>query len=285
MTILQSPLKGQVAVVTGGSRGIGRVYAEVLATAGAKVGVFARSRAALNGAVSAIRDSGGEAVGVEVDVVDVNAVRTGFARVEETFGQLDLLVNNAGASGPIGPAWEVDAESWWQAVESHVRGTFLCTQAALRQMTPRGRGRIVNIVSNAGAHRWPTVSAYSVAKAAQIKFTENVAVEAQSTGVKLFALHPGLVTDVGMTRDALDHQAMAGTAQAKLVAWVVREQAQGRTVDAARGAACLLALASGRYDQLNGRYITVHDDLDHLAAQAETVEQSDSLVLRVKGIS
>ncbi len=124
-----------------------------------------------------------------------------------------------------------------------------------------------------------------MAKAAQIKFTENVAVEARSTGVKLFALHPGLVTDVGMTRDAIDRQVMDGSAQAKLVAWLLREQAEGRTVEASRSAACLLALASGRHDSLNGCYLTVHDDLDHLTAQAKAVEKKESLVHRRKEFS
>ncbi len=88
---------------------------------------MARSRTAINDAVSAILGRGGEAVGIEVDVVDAAAVTKGFAQLEDAFGPLDLLVNNAGIGGPVGPAWEVDAESWWQAVGSHVRSTFLCT--------------------------------------------------------------------------------------------------------------------------------------------------------------
>jgi NAD(P)-dependent dehydrogenase (short-subunit alcohol dehydrogenase family) len=108
-------------------------------------------------------------------VTDQQAVAGAVDALGRQLGSADLLVNNAGVSGPFGDAWEVDAGEWWRAVEINLRGAYLCSRAVLPAMAARGAGRIVNITSQAGVYRWPQVSAYSVSKAAVIKFTENLA--------------------------------------------------------------------------------------------------------------
>src|SRR5205823_4547626 len=192
-------LSGQVAIVTGGGRGLGRLLAETLATAGATVVVTARFDDQLAETVASIRQVGGEALALPADASDVGAVDTVVDEVERRFGRVDLLVNNAGLPGPIGPLWEVDPVAWWETFTVNVQGLFAFTRAVLPGMITRRRGRIVNIASNAGAFRWPLVSAYAVSKAAVIKFTENLAVETKDHGVKVFAVHPGLLP-IGMTQ-------------------------------------------------------------------------------------
>ena len=187
-----------MSVITGGGRGIGRVLARALADAGAAVGLIARSADELAQTVRLVTDADGTAAAACADVTDGHAVAEAIDALRRQLGPADLLVNNAGVSGPFGDVWQVDAGDWWRAVEINLRGAFLCSQAVLPGMTARGAGRIVNITSQAGVFRWPQVSAYSVSKAAVIKFTENLAAEAGRSGVRAFSVHPGL-TPIGLT--------------------------------------------------------------------------------------
>ena len=219
-------LDGTVSVITGGGRGIGRVLARALADAGAAVGLIARSADELAQTARLVTDADGTAAAACADVTDGHAVAEAIDALHRQLGPADLLVNNAGVSGPFGDVWQVDAGDWWRAVEINLRGAFLCSQAVLPGMTARGAGRIVNVTSQAGVFRWPQVSAYSVSKAAVIKFTENLAAEAGRSGVRAFSVHPGL-TPIGLTERALADAAPA-SAEARMYAWVRQELAAGR---------------------------------------------------------
>ena len=127
-------LSGKVAIVTGGGRGIGRVTAQRLASAGAKVAVAARSQDSLLETVEVIRQAGGQAIAIPVDVTNPVMVDDMVHRVEDAFGSADILVNNAGRFGPIGPMWEAEPEAWWGTMEANVRGAFLCARAVLPGM-------------------------------------------------------------------------------------------------------------------------------------------------------
>jgi NAD(P)-dependent dehydrogenase (short-subunit alcohol dehydrogenase family) len=133
--------------------------------------------------------------------------------------------------------------------------------------------------SDAGAYRWPLVSHYSVAKAAVIKLTENLAAETRRHGVAAFAIHPGLVR-MGLTELSLRSDAANGSPEASVQRWVRRQVEAGLDVPLERTCELVLRLASGEADELSGRYITVHDDLQELVAQAETIRRRDSHVLR-----
>ena len=124
------------------------------------------------------------------DVTDPDAIAAAVQQVSGQLGPIDVLVNNAGVTGPAGALWEVDPGDWWQTMEVNLRSVLTCTQLVLPSMIARRHGRIVNITSHASAYRWPLVSAYAVSKAAGIKLTENLAVELQGTGVTVFSAHP-----------------------------------------------------------------------------------------------
>ena len=258
-------LDGTVSVITGGGRGIGRVLARALADAGAAVGLIARSADELAQTVWLVTDADGTAAAACADVTDGHAVAEAIDALRRQLGPADLLVNNAGVSGPFGDVWQVDAGDWWRAVEINLRGAFLCSQAVLPCMTARGAGRIVNITSQAGVFRWPQVSAYSVSKAAVIKFTENLAAEAGRSGVRAFSVHPGL-TPIGLTERALADAAPAGSAEARMYAWVRQELAAGRGAEPALVARLVIRLATGDADRLSGCHLSVHDDLDAILA-------------------
>jgi NAD(P)-dependent dehydrogenase (short-subunit alcohol dehydrogenase family) len=269
-------------VVTGASRGIGRVIAQHLAGAGAAVALFARSAEGLEETRKTIEQAGGRAWTAALDVTDLGAVEDGMGRVRQELGAVDLLVNNAGVAGPTAPISEVDPDEWWRTIEINLRGYFLFQRAVLPEMLARQGGRIVNIASNAGVHRWPWKSAYSVSKAAGIKLVENLAVEVRREGIAVFAFHPGLVT-AGLTDQLFTGEIPApGSRDERIYAWFMKQIDAGEVSSADQVAEFVLALASGRYDALSGRYLTIDDDLEDLLARIDEVERSDLLMLRLR---
>jgi NAD(P)-dependent dehydrogenase (short-subunit alcohol dehydrogenase family) len=274
-------LTGRVALITGGGRGLGQVFAQALAQAGAAVAVAARSADQLQETVALIERQGGRALAVPLDVTDQAAVERAVETIERRLGPVDILVNNAGLWGPINPVWEVDPAQWWQTMAIHIQGSFLCARAVLPNMIARRSGWIINIVSHAGVHRWPTCSAYAVSKTAVIKFTENLAAETRRHGVAVFALHPGLAT-VGLTRLALDMEAPAASPAGRAAAWIRQQMAEGRAVPPERSAQLVVKLAAGQADRLSGCYLTVDDNLEMLVARADEIRQADLYTLGLR---
>jgi NAD(P)-dependent dehydrogenase (short-subunit alcohol dehydrogenase family) len=275
-------LSGQVAFVTGGSSGLGREVAVTLAAAGASVAVVARSRDELDYTAALVEDAGGRAAAAVADVGDRAAIERAVADAEAQLGPIDLLVNNAGISGPLSAFWESDPDEWWTAVEVNLHGTVACCRAVLSGMVARRTGRIVNVTSNAGVHRWPYLSAYATSKAAVVKLTENLAVETKKHGVKLFAIDPGMLR-VGMTADLLEREDIPPEHPAALVAaWFRHELERGREVPLAHAAELIAVLASGRADALSGCYLTVYDDLEALIEDAPAIRRNELHLLRVR---
>ena len=151
-------LSGQVAIVTGAGRGLGRAFASALAGAGAHVVITSRSERELAEVVEAIQQPGGTATAFAVDVTDRGAGDGLVARIEAQIGPIDLLINNAGVARALGAIAEVDPDDWWREVEINLRGPQLYMHAVLPAMIQRRRGRIINVASgaglNAGRRRW-----------------------------------------------------------------------------------------------------------------------------------
>jgi NAD(P)-dependent dehydrogenase (short-subunit alcohol dehydrogenase family) len=243
--------------------------------------VVARSADTLDETVALIDGVGGRAFAAIADVTDQAAVEHAFASIEQHFGPIDLLVNNAGTSGPVAPLWEADPEQWWAAIETNFRGTFLCCWAVLPGLVARKAGRIVNVTSNAGIYRWPYLSAYATSKAAVIKLTENLAVETKKHGVKLFSINPGMLR-AGMTESLLAAPVPPESPVGLVAAWFKQEMDAGREVPLERGAALITLVASGRADALSGRYFSVYDDLDELVGRAASIRRDDLYTLRLR---
>ena len=186
-------LVGQVALVTGGGRGIGRAIAHVLAKAGARVAVVARSADQVTETVAQITASGGQALAVTADVSDRQAVAAAVRTVEQQLGAVDLLINNAGISSPLGPLWEVDPDEWWRSMEINIRSIVLCSAAVLPTMIARRQGRIINVASGMGTVSTPNFSAYITSKTAVIRLSEVLASETKPYDIQVFAIDPGLV--------------------------------------------------------------------------------------------
>jgi 3-oxoacyl-[acyl-carrier protein] reductase len=245
-------LEGQVALVTGGGRGIGANIARELAAAGAHVTVTGRTPEEVE---AVAQEAGGRAlVG---DVSRREDVQRWFSEV----GVPDVLVNNAGIAPDEDAAWEIDVDEWWHVFEVNVLGVFLCCRAAIPKMLEGGRGRIVNVASGAAYLPGSKSTAYSASKAAVHRFSETLANQLEGRGVYVFSISPGLVR-TRMTEDFGDN-----------APWTPPELAPK----------LVLALASGQLDKLAGRYLHAeHDDVDDLAKRADKIVESDLNAIRLR---
>jgi len=185
-------LSGQIALVTGASRGIGRAIALALGRCGAKVACVARDSAKLAETVSAITAAGGQAEAVECDVTNGAAVQTLVETIAEKWGRLDILVNNAGITrDTLLP--RMSDEQWDEVLNTNLRGTFLFTRAVTRPMMQQRYGRIINISSVSGLIGNAGQANYSASKAAIIGFTRTVSKELASRKVTVNAIAPGFI--------------------------------------------------------------------------------------------
>lgn len=256
-----------LAVVTGASRGIGRALTERLASAGHLVAAIGRSAPDLDEVAGKTG-----AIPFVLDVSDPAGVDAVFTRILSELGVPDLLVNNAAISGGSSLTWEMPERAWWRVFEINVRGTYLCTRAVLPAMIARGSGRIVNLSS--GAATFPVgldndgqlTSAYMASKAAVNRFTEAVAGECFSAGVRVFSMSPGMIkTDMTaeVFTDIWDDEDT----------WTPIETPVDLIMD----------LDAGMLDALSGRYFRAAiDDWRSLAARADEVIELDTHALRLR---
>jgi NAD(P)-dependent dehydrogenase (short-subunit alcohol dehydrogenase family) len=273
-TPINSELAGQVAVVTGGGRGIGRAIAATLSAAGMTTAILARSASEIEETARTIEESGGQARPFVTDVTDAAAVRKAITEIERTFGSVSLLINNAAIPGPIGPFCETDAEQWWRTLDTNLRGVMLCSRAVLPGMIARRKGRIINI----GSSGLPIAyfSAYATSKAALVRFTETVAAEVKPHGVSMFAMGPGTV------RTSMAELSLRSSDGQKWLPWFKRIFDQGLDVPAERPSRLVLELASGRADSLSGRFLSIWDDLDSLLRNVKQIEERNLYSLRIQ---
>ena len=186
-------MAGKVAVVTGGSRGIGEAVAAAFAREGARLVVAARTEPELRRAAERLRGLGAEIRWVSADVSQAGDADRIVQTALRAFSQVDVLVNAAGVYGPIGPMWDVDASAWVQAIQVNLCGTFFCCRAVLPHMIERRQGKIVNFSGGGAASPLPRFTAYGVSKAAVVRLTETLAEEVKEFNIQVNAIAPGAV--------------------------------------------------------------------------------------------
>jgi NAD(P)-dependent dehydrogenase (short-subunit alcohol dehydrogenase family) len=193
--------------------------------------------------------TGARTIAVPADVTDRAAVEAGVARVEEEFGRIDLLVNNAGLmDGAEVPLWQADPSDWWGVVTSHILGGFLLVRAVVPGMVSRGRGRVISLGSGLGTRASDLYTAYSVGKTGLMRLTESLAEGLEGTGVHAFDMAPGVVrTDMSTSMSIHEHR----------TEWTPPEQV----------VALAASIAAGELDQWSGRLLHAgSDDLGSLRA-------------------
>lgn len=192
-------------IVTGAGRGIGRGIATVLARAGCRVGLVARTAPALEEAAAAIRADGGDACAMPVDLRDPPAVARGFAGLIETLGGVDALVNNAGLVIRKN-IFDLGDDEWRAMIDTNVSGVFHATRAVLPAMRAQGGGHLVNVSSISGRVPLPGGSAYAATKYAVTGFSQSLFHEVRDFGIKVTTIYPGSVDSASHRHDpAADH--------------------------------------------------------------------------------
>lgn len=186
-------LVGQVAIITGGGRGIGRAIALRLAQDGADVAIADVDTAAAESVAAEARALGRKAIACRVDVSKKSDVQTMVERVLSEFGHVDILVNNAGILGPAVPVAEIPEEEWDRTLAVHLKGAFLCCQAVIPHMIRQRYGKIVSMASVAGKEGNPNLAAYSVAKAGIICLTKSLAKEVATLGINVNCVSPTVI--------------------------------------------------------------------------------------------
>lgn len=272
-------LKGHVALVTGGGRGIGRTIAQTLASAGAAVGVLSRSADELSETVRLVQEGGGHAVAFPADVTDAQAIQSAIRGIEQSLGPINLVVNNAGTPKPLAPFAESDINEWWRGMEVNLLGPAICSRYVLPGMISRRSGRIINISSGAGAMAMTHFSSYVCSKTALVRFTECLALENKSHGIAVFVIAPGTV------RTVMSEYSLNSAEGQKWLPWFKRLFDEGFTVPPERPADLVLELATGRADALSGRFISIYDDLEQLIANAADLEQKNLHALKVERLA
>jgi 3-oxoacyl-[acyl-carrier protein] reductase len=258
-------LGGQVALVTGGGRGIGAAVARGLAAAGMAVGVIGRDRAALDAVVASLHALGGPATAAVADVIDPVALATAVDTVEAELGPLDLAVANAGASepAPVAP-WLADSDQWWHVLEVNVRGVLNTARAVLPGMVARGSGRLLVVGSGSGQYRLGDYSAYGVSKAAASRLADELAAWLTETGVTVLEASPGAVR-LGMATRMWPAERVAGFGPVEPFVELA------------------VAFAAGRLDPLHGRFVHAQRDrLDEVIAAADRIQTADARALRLR---
>lgn len=189
----QQPLAGQVAIITGGGRGIGRAIAIAYAEAGAIVCVTARTASEIDKVATDITEAGGRAFAITCDVSDRASVESMIEQAISEFGRLDILMNNAGGGLERTLVGEDDPDVWQQVVEINLLGTYFCTRAALPHLKADGGGKIINVGSGMGHQPRAKNTSYNVSKAGVWMLTRCLALELWEAGVTVNELIPGPV--------------------------------------------------------------------------------------------
>lgn len=276
-------LKDRTAIVSGAGRGIGKAIALAFAREGANLVVASRTEGEIDETAATIEAMGGNAIAIVADV----SVPTGVDRIAATalqeFGTIDVLVNNAGVQGPIGPLADLSREEWLASVAINLGGTFLCTRAVLPIMIHRRQGKIINLSGGGATAGRPYFTAYAAAKAAVVRFTESVAQEVASHNIDVNAVAPGAVS-TRMTDEILSAGLAAG---AKALGEARRvKQSGGTPLDTVTELAVFLASTGS--NGLSGRLISaVWDDWhDMTATRIDEIVGTDLYTLRrVDGVS
>lgn len=251
-------LSGQVAVITGGGRGIGRAIALKFAGEGAAVVLAARTKSEIESVAKEIVDSGARAAAIPTDVADEKQCEHLIRSSEAQFGRVDILVNNAGEYGPVKPVQEIFPAEWDRVIAVHLRGAYLLTRLALPGMYARRSGVILNISSLSAKSAFSWGSPYAAAKAGMLGLTRVVAAEAARKGVRVNAICPGPVTETKMSKDL--GQTLAdrlGVSTEEQLEGFLNTVLQGRGQTANEIADAALFLCSGHSSAITGQSLNV----------------------------
>lgn len=243
-------LEDKVAVVTGGGRGIGQAIATVLAAKGADVAIWDLNKEGADSTVNTIRENGGTAIALEVDIADRDSITKAANRTRTHLGPVSVLVNNAGITA-YEPFATMTEDAWDRMIQVNLKGTFMVTQEFVAEMLDAGNGRIINISSSSAQTGAPAMAHYAASKGGVIGFTKALAMEFADKGITVNHIPPGFV-DTPLVRE--------GPVDVEQVATMMPMKRAGQPADVAHAVAYLAsneaAYVTGQTLSVNGgRYL------------------------------
>jgi NAD(P)-dependent dehydrogenase (short-subunit alcohol dehydrogenase family) len=266
-----SILTGKVAVITGSTRGLGLAIAQAYARAGAAVIISSRTAPAVDAAVESLQSEGYRAAGLACDVADLAQVQAVRQLALDTFGGLDIWVNNAGMAGAYGPTLGVPAERYIKVIQTNIVGTYYGSIIAMQHFVGQGRGKLINMQGRGDRKPVPMQNAYAPSKTWVRSFTLALAKEYKKSGVGVFAFNPGLVDtdmlrqidvvpgheqDVNPLRTVIRLWGNEPSAPAQKALWLASPATDGKTgleVNVLTPGAAALGIVRAGLRQLTGR--------------------------------
>jgi NAD(P)-dependent dehydrogenase (short-subunit alcohol dehydrogenase family) len=264
--MVQPPFQGINVLVTGAGRGIGKRLAIGFATAGANVGLFARSKPELDLTQLEIEHAGGKALRLRGDVRNPEQVTAAVERMKAHFGRVHVLVHGAGVQGPIGPFANMgakDIQAWFDTMETNLHGAVQTCRAVIGDMIRERSGKIILLSGRGAGEPWPNFSAHATSKAALVRFAETLAMEVGDHNVQVNCLAPG-GTYTSMTDEILAASAVISDKD-------IEEATAVRVTGGAhpeKQIALALFLASERSNHVSGKLIHIDDDWRKLERSA-----------------
>jgi len=251
-------LKDNVAIVTGGGRGIGRAIARRFAAEGASVVVAARSESEIRAVAAEIQGAGGKAAAVQADLAREADCKKIVDAARAAFGKIDILLNNAAIYGPVTPIEKYQLSDWDQVMNINVRAPLTLAQLVLPEMYARKSGSIVNISTVGAKLAFGLSGAYTASKAALIGLTRVMAAEAAQKGVRVNAVCPGPVTETRMSQDLTsEFSAYFGSGNDETLNRMMQSILQGRPQTAEEIASAAVFLVSDQASAITGQTLNV----------------------------
>lgn len=253
-------LTGKRILITAGAAGIGRIMAEMMSAAGARVFVCDIDTTALADLATTHPDIGQ----MQADISDRSAVQAFFEQGLAALGGLDVLVNNAGIAGPTGPVEDIDPDDFERTLAINITGQFLCTRLAVPHLKAAGGGAIINLASAAGKFAFPLRTPYSASKWAVVGFTKSLAAELGPFNIRVNAILPGAVEGPRIERVIAAKADARGVPYEEMLANYTNLASMGRLIPPKDIAAMALFLASDQCGTLSGQALSIDGDTQML---------------------